>query len=96
MDKINGIISQEQFIEFNEEFKKEKEKLETLLAEKQQKLLQLNNEQDTLKSKRQILQKYIKVTELTREMTENLIDYIVVGQKDPITKKKSIEIHWKF
>ena len=96
MDKINGIISQEQFIEFNEEFKKEKEKLETLLAEKQQKLLQLNNEQDTLKSKRQILQKYIKVTELTREMTENLIDYIVVGQKDPITKRKSIEIHWKF
>ena len=95
VDKTNGIISEEQFIEFNEEFKKEKEKLEILLAEKQQKLLQLNSEQDTLKSKRQILQKYIKVTELTREMIEHLIDYIVVGQKDPITKKKSIEIHWK-
>ena len=37
----------------------------------------------------------IDVTELSREMVDNLIDYIVVGAKDPITKKKTIEIHWK-
>ena len=28
-------------------------------------------------------------------MIDNLIDYIEVGAKDPITKKKTIEIHWK-
>ena len=95
MDKVNGIISQEQFIEFNEEFKKNKQELETLLAERQKKLLDLNNEQETLKSKREVLEKYINVTELSREMVDNLIDYIVVGAKDPITKKKTIEIHWK-
>ena len=93
MDKINGIISQEQFIEFNKSFQKEKENLEKLLKEK--KLLKLNNEQKTLKSKRQILEKYINVTELSREMVDNLIDYIEVGQKDPETKKKTITIHWK-
>ena len=95
MDKINGIISQEQFIEFNKSFQKEKKDLENLLEVRQKKLLELNNEQETLKSKRQILEKYINVTELSREMVENLIDYIEVGQKDPITKKKSIIIHWK-
>ena len=42
------------------------------------------------------MQKYINVTELTREMVDNLIDHIVVGKKDPITKQKIIEIQWKF
>lgn len=95
MDKINGIITQEQFIEFNQSFIKEKESIERLLKEKQNKLLEYNNEQEMLKSKRQILEQYINVTELSREMVDNLVDYIVVGQKDPITKKKTIEIHWK-
>jgi DNA invertase Pin-like site-specific DNA recombinase len=95
MDKINGIISQEQFIEFNEYFQREKENLERLLADKRKKLLELNNEQETLNSKKQILEKYINVTELSREMVDSLIDYIAVGQKDPITKKRNIEIHWK-
>lgn len=95
IDKVNGIISQEQFMEFNESFQVEKANLENLLAEKQKKILELNNEQETLKSKRQILEKYINVTELSREMVNNLIDYIVVGAKDPNTKNKTIEIHWK-
>ena len=95
IDKVNGLLTQEQFIEFNQEFIEEKESIETLLKEKQNKLVEFNNEQETLKFKRQILEKYINVTELSREMVDNLIDYIVVGQKDPITKKKTIEIHWK-
>ena len=95
VDKINGIISQEQFIEFNKSFQKEKENLENLLKVRKKKLLALNNEQETLKSKRQILEKYINVTELSREMVDNLIDYIEVGPKEPITKKKAIIIHWK-
>lgn len=95
MDKINGIISQEQFVEFNESFQIEKQDLENLLGERQKKLLELNNEQDALKAKRQILEKYINVTQLSRVMVDNLIDYIVVGAKDPISKKKIIEIYWK-
>ena len=95
MDKINGIISQEQFIVFNKSFQKEKENLKKILKEKQKKLLELNNEQETLKSKRQILEKYINVTELSREMVDNLIDYIEIGQKAQETKKKVIIIHWK-
>ena len=95
LDKVNGIITQEEFIEFNQDFIKEKENIEALLKEKKKKLLEFSNEQETLKSKRQILEQYINVTELSREMVDNLIDYIEVGQKDPITKKKSITIHWK-
>ena len=95
MQKVNESITQEEFVSLSAELRKDKEHIETLLAEKQAKLLELNNEQDTLKSKKQILEKYTNVTELTREMTDNLIDYITVGQRDPITKKKEIEIYWK-
>ena len=95
MDKVNEIITQNQFLEFNQNFNKEKENLEKILNEKKQKLQQLDNEQYTLRSKKQILEKYTNVTELTRDMVENLIYYIAVGQKDPVTKKKTIEIHWK-
>lgn len=95
VDKVNGLISQEQFIEFSKDFNKEKTNLENVLVEKEKRLLEINNVQDLLKSKRQILEKYINVTELSREMVDNLINYISVGQKDQIIKKKNIEIHWK-
>ena len=95
IDKVNGIITEEQFIEFNTEFNKQKESLEAVIAKRNKKLAELENEQETLKSKRELLQKYVNVTELSREMVDNLIDYIEVGAKDPITKKKTIEIHWK-
>ncbi len=95
MDKVNGIITEKQFIEFNTDFNKQKENIELIIAEKSKKLAELEDEQETLKSKRELLQKYVNVTELTREMIDNLIDYIEVGAKDPITKKKTIEIHWK-
>ena len=96
MQKVNGHITQEEFVSLSADLRKDKENIEALLLEKQKKLLELNNGQEILKSKRQILEQYVNVTELSREMIEHLIDYIVVGQKDPITKKKSIEIHWKF
>ena len=95
-DKAEGIISQEQFIEYNNDFQREKEAIEVLLTEKNKRLSELANENDVLNEKKQILQQYINVTELSREMMENLIDYIEVSAKDPITKKKTIEIHWKF
>lgn len=95
MQKVNESITQDEFVSLSEELRKDKQGIEKLLVEKQNQLLELNNEQETLKSKKQILEKYTTVTELTREMTDNLIDYITVGQKDPITKKKEIKIYWK-
>jgi len=33
---------------------------------------------------------------LDRETVEKLIDYILVGKKDPVTKEVPVEIHWNF
>ncbi len=95
MQKVNEIITQDEFVLLNKELKKDKEEVEELLQKKQQRLSLLSNQEEAFNSKKQLLEKYINVTELSREMVDNLIDYIVVGQKDPATKKKTIEIHWK-
>lgn len=96
MDKANGIITEEQFVEFNKIFQKEKKGLEKILENKKNKLSELKNEQQIFKSKEQILKKYINVKELSRDMVDNLIEYIVVGPKELKTKKKIVEIHWSF
>lgn len=95
MQKVNETITQDEFATLSTELRKDNNKIEELLKEKQNKLAELEDEQDTLKTKRELLQKYVNVTELTREMVDNLIDYIEVSSKDTITKKKTIEIHWK-
>ncbi len=95
MDKVNEIISENEFLTLSTDIRKDKDNIEKLLTEKKKKISELDNQEDIVKSKRELLEKYINVTELTREMTENLIDYIVVGQKKPVTKKKEIEIYWK-
>ena len=43
-----------------------------------------------------MIAKYIPVTALTRDMVEELIDYISVGRKDPATGERAIEINWNF
>lgn len=95
MQKVNEVITQDEFILLSKEIKQDKENIEILLKDKQKKLSMLSNEEDVFNSKKQLLEKYINVTELSREMVDNLIDCIVVGQKDPVTKQKTIEIHWK-
>ncbi|MCI8587960.1 MAG: recombinase family protein, partial [Clostridia bacterium] len=61
MQKVNETITQEEFTLLNEELRKEKKGIEILLQEKQKKLLAFNNEQETFKSKRELLQKYVNV-----------------------------------
>lgn len=95
MQKVSEAITQEEFVILNTELKKDKEDVEKLLQDKQKKLSLLSNKNDVFNTKKRLLEQYINVKKLSRPMIETLIDYIEVGSKDPITKKKSIEIHWK-
>ena len=95
MDKASEVITQEEFITLSNDLKVDKEKLEAVVAERKKQLLELDNENDLLKSKQQILQKYIKVEKLSREIVDNLIDYIEVGKRNPETKQLPIKIYWK-
>ena len=47
-------------------------------------------------NRRQLIEQYTNLEHLDREIVEILIDYILVGKKDPVTKNVRIEIHWNF
>lgn len=95
MQKVNDVITQDEFEVLKKGLKEDKEKTEKLLQTRKDKLLSFSNEEELITSKKQLLEKYINVTELSREMMDNLIEYIEVSDRDPITKKKTIEIKWK-
>ena len=44
----------------------------------------------------QLIEQYTNLEHLDRETVEILIDYILVGKKDPVTKEVPVEIHWNF
>lgn len=39
---------------------------------------------------------YVDARTLSKEMVSILIDHILVGKRDPVTKKNLVEIHWNF
>lgn len=100
LDKIKGLITSEEFAALSIDFRNSKESFGNLIKEKRQALDQLTASQteayDAALSKRRMIEKYIPATALTRDMVEELIDYISVGRKDPETGERLIEINWNF
>ena len=47
-------------------------------------------------NRRELIEQYVNVEHLTREMVEILIDKITVGKRIPGTRNVPIEIHWNF
>lgn len=96
IDKVKGIIDENQFKEFNCIFAEEKRIL--LLKQKEYEL-----SIDKIKSKTNDTQKYLTVikenkdfTELTHSIINRFVDYIEVGQKDKQSGNQFINIHWNF
>jgi len=46
--------------------------------------------------RRKLIESYTNINQLTRDIVEELIEYVYVGKKDPVTKEILIEIHWNF
>ena len=46
--------------------------------------------------RRELVQRYANLERLTREMVEGLIDYILVGRRQPGEAAPPVEIHWNF
>jgi len=96
MDKTRGIITESEYIEMSNDFRKEKQRMDTLVSETYVKIEELKRKKDQRESKRQIIEKYSKVEKLTREMVDELIDYILVFKRIDGTQDVPIEIHWNF
>lgn len=96
LDKVKGILSEQDYLDLSKDFSTQKERLEKLVIDTQKQLDVIERKIQAGDNKRQLIEQYTNVEHLDREIVETLIDYILVGKKDPVTKEVPIEIHWNF
>ena len=95
-NKVKGILSENDFLNLSKDFTNDRERLEKLVIETQKQLDVIERKIQTGDNRRQLIEQYTNLEHLDREIVEILIDYILVGKKDPVTKNVPIEIHWNF
>ena len=96
LDKVKGIISEYDYIEFSKDFVSEKVRMEQLVIDCQKQLEVLDEWLEAGDNRRQIIEQYTNLKHLNRGIVEKLIDYISVGKRIPGTREILIEIHWQF
>ena len=94
LDKIEGIITAEQFIEYNQEFIAKKkyylEQIERIKKEKETEEKNICYEQK-IKS---MIRDFLKTDELTQNIINILVNRITFGKQDKATGKPILEIKW--
>lgn len=96
IDKLNGMVSEDQFLSLSKGFTADKERDERAIHRIREQLEELSQRIAAGDNRRALIDQYLGIEHLTREMVEVLIDYISVGKCIPGTKDVPIEIHWNF
>ena len=96
LDKINGIITEDEYLEFAAQLRTESSQFDTQITELMQKLSDIDLTLSNQNSIKLIAQQYVSARHLTKEMVDILIERIVVGKRDSQTKITPVEIHWTF
>lgn len=96
IDKVKGILSETDFLDFSREFSNEKDQIEKQIQEYKRRIsvLEKNTSSGTDQSER--LNRYLHPKQLNRVIVDTMIDHIRIGKKNPGTNEIPIEIHWKF
>lgn len=96
MDKVKGLLNESDFSALSKEFSGEKSRLERVLLDGQRQLAELEDRIAVGDNQKALVERYVNLEHLTREIVEILIDHITVGKRIPGTKDVPIEIHWNF
>ncbi|MCC8136420.1 MAG: recombinase family protein [Ruminococcus sp.] len=96
MDKVKGLIGENDFAEMSKSFTSERSRLEKTVADSQSQLSELAKKIEEGDNRREIVEKYTNLDRLNREIVETLIDYITVDKRIPGTRDVPVEIHWNF
>lgn len=96
LDKVNSLISENEYAEFSKEFSAEKVQLEHRIADAQRQLAAARQRKQADSNHRLLIEQYIHPEKLDRVIIEHLIDHIRIGKRIPQTRKVPVEIHWNF
>ena len=92
LDKTKGILSETDYLSFYRTFLEKRSREEKRLQE-----LEIKSKSDcAIRGETEKVEESNHLQKLDREMTEQLIESIRIGKKNPETKELPIEIYWKF
>jgi len=94
-DRLEGIITEEQFKMYNSKFSQELESVNYRLETINNELKALGEKDNVNKNFEKVLKKYKKISELSREVVDEFIEAIYVGKADE-NGQRVIDIQWKF
>ncbi len=96
LDKVRGIVNDDEFLNLSKEFNAEKDRLVNLVSNGQKRITALKDRIAKGDNRRQLIARYTALETLNRATVEIMIDHIVVGRRIPGTKQYPVEIHWNF
>lgn len=96
LDKVRGIITEADFMDFSTAFTQEKERLELLISDCNKTLSELDERMASGENRQSLIRQYTNPEHLTREMVDILIDHISIGKRSNGEKYPPIEIYWNF
>ncbi len=97
-DRVDGIISSNDFAELSESFRSDMETTQKRIEEIRDEIRVIEQQRTDERTKRELLEEFINIKELNRNVIDSLIDYIEVGKREGHYTNSSVPvtIHWKF
>lgn len=94
-DKLDGIITKEQYISFNKKYNDEINDLTKKCDSIKAQIIDLQSMVDGFQTKQELLKRYSNITELTRVIADEFIESVEIGAKID-GKEREIKINWNF
>lgn len=96
IQKLRGQIAEIEYTEKLRSISAENNDIENKIADLSTQLAEVCTTIHHSEDKKALIAPYRECRTLTKEMVTELIDYIEVGKKDPVTKFTPVIIHWNF
>lgn len=96
LDKVKGFISESDYVDLSRDFLSQKARLERMVIDDGRQIDDIEKRIGEGDKRKEIIERYIHMEHLSRDVVENLVDYIAVGKRIPGTRETPIEIHWQF
>ncbi len=92
-DKLEGIITQEEFVMFRTKFSKEVEEYKKRLTIIEDELKNIKDKEEHINISKSVFEKYRHIDKLSKDIVDEFVDVIKVGKVDHLTNTRDIDIH---
>lgn len=96
LDQVRGILTEEDYLDMSKAFSAEKKRLEEAMKICKEQIQEIEERKKVGGNGKELVEKYIHVEHLTREMVEALVDHVDVGRRISGSRDVPITIYWNF